>query len=1120
MQPDSLVMTLLEEFLELGRPLAEVCQDYPELLPLLLESLEHLRHCDAQLDSLFPIAGPAAMASTPAVPQSTTDLPAIPGYQVFEVLGYGGMGIVYRARHLRLNRMVALKMLLAGVDATPEYRNRFLREAEAIAALRHPNIVQIHDLGDQNGQPYFTMELVAGGNLGLMSAGIPLAPHQACSLLVILAAAVQAAHEAGIVHRDLKPANILLTTDGEPKISDFGLARRREDDSRLTWVGTAVGTPGYMAPEQADGGSAAVCPAVDIYALGAILYELLTGRLPFLGATVADTVRQLISEDPVPPSKLNSVISRDLEVICLKCLQKEPHLRYSSASALASDLKRFMAGEAIAARPDGQWMRLLRRVRRQPRLTIAVSMLAVLATVLLGDALWRNVQRREVARETAAKQTALEIATANDFRHMAQGLKESSWPAARAALERAKERLVGPGHRHDLDQGIRELELAKQLDEIRMSPARGIPGFDFSWCDQQYRDAFRGAEIGELEDDPTEVAHRMAASNIRRVLVDALDDWAGCTQNPVTLSWVMTVARETNPDPTGWRDRARNPKTASNEAYVVDLIATAPESESCVALFLSLDRRLKRNHQERHSFLNRIYQANSGDFWLNQTIGDLLTQENRPREAIRFYKTAVAIRPQIALSHHALGYAAMGSGQNELALSQLRQAAEIEPTYILTRQVLASLLSHLGKYDEAIQQLQGAIVLNSNAASLRSELGHLLELRNLPEGALDQHRVAIEIDPSNPSVQRELRNALVRMGHSDEARAAWHAALQAKSPDYLEWTGYAEFCLFIGQEANYVIARQSLLSMFGASTDPAIADRTARACLLLAATEDELRQLITLIERALDVGRSGNPFQQSSLLFARGLAEYRQGKFDQAIATLEDNAWGGLGPAPNLALAMALHKHGRIAEARNKLALSVLSKDWRAIQVRDQNDWFLHVLRREAERLIIPDLSDFLAGTYQPQDNDERMALLGVCQFTNRLHAAARLYADSFAAAPQIAAHVGPLHRYGAARAAAQIGTEYCGTGSDLSGEERMRWRKQAYDWLKLELEGWSTILKSDIAANHGIVWTSLTFWVADPALVGLREPKGLDLLPAEEREHWLSLWKEVDALLTLSRNP
>jgi serine/threonine-protein kinase len=266
------------------------------------------------------------------------------------------MGVVYRAWHSRLNRPVALKMLLAGADARPEDRQRFQREAEAVAALCHPNVVQVYDVGEVDGRPYFTMELLEGGSLAQRLRGAPQPALQAAALVATLADAVHAAHQSGIVHRDLKPGNVLLTADGTPKVTDFGRARwlERNGGGGLTLSGAPLGTPSYMSPCQARANKSAMGPATDVWALGAILYELLTGRPPFKGESAMETLHQVVADDPVPPARLNPKVPRDLETICLKCLRKEPAHRYASAAALADDLRRFGRGEPIVARPLGR----------------------------------------------------------------------------------------------------------------------------------------------------------------------------------------------------------------------------------------------------------------------------------------------------------------------------------------------------------------------------------------------------------------------------------------------------------------------------------------------------------------------------------------------------------------------------------------------------------------------------------------------------------------------------------------------------------------------------------------------------------------------------------------------
>jgi tRNA A-37 threonylcarbamoyl transferase component Bud32 len=308
--------------------------------------------------------------------------PAVAGFEILEELGRGGMGVVYKARQNNLSRLVALKMVLAGAHAGPDALARFHKEAQAVASLQHPDIVQIHDVGQVGGLPYISLEFIDGGSLDRRIEGRPQEPMQAARTIRILARAIHAAHLRGIIHRDLKPANILLTADGRPKITDFGLARRLGDDSDQTRTGTIVGTPDYMAPEQALGQAHDAGPLADQHALGAILYELLTGRPPFRGATAHDTIEQVRTQEPVPPKRLQPKVPRDLETICLKCLQKEPHRRYPSADALADDLDRFLDGRTIRARPVSAVALLGHWCRRNPRVAVlAAAVLVLVVTV-------------------------------------------------------------------------------------------------------------------------------------------------------------------------------------------------------------------------------------------------------------------------------------------------------------------------------------------------------------------------------------------------------------------------------------------------------------------------------------------------------------------------------------------------------------------------------------------------------------------------------------------------------------------------------------------------------------------------------------------------------------------
>jgi hypothetical protein len=311
-------------------------------------------------------------ATTPSEPP-----PSIPGYQIERVLGRGGMGVVYKARHLSLKRTVALKMIRGSGHAEPGELARFRIEAEAVARLLHPHIVQIHDVGEADGHPYCALEFVEGGNLAGKLNDKPLPAREAARLVEALARAMQLAHSRNVVHRDLKPANILMAADGTPKITDFGLARQLDSDSGETQTGAVLGTPSYMAPEQASGHAHEAGPPADVYALGAILYECLTGRPPFKGRTVVETLDRVRTQEPAPLSRWQPRVPLDLETICLKCLRKEPEKRYASAAELADELVRYQNGEPIQARAVGRVERGWRWCRRNPALAVAVATVVV-----------------------------------------------------------------------------------------------------------------------------------------------------------------------------------------------------------------------------------------------------------------------------------------------------------------------------------------------------------------------------------------------------------------------------------------------------------------------------------------------------------------------------------------------------------------------------------------------------------------------------------------------------------------------------------------------------------------------------------------------------------------------
>jgi WD40 repeat protein/Flp pilus assembly protein TadD len=397
--------------------------EYGEELMVRLKALP-----DPEVATLVTNPGQAAAGEPVPV------VPVLPGYEILEELGRGGMGVVYQALQVKLNRLVALKMILAGPHAGTDALARFRSEAEAVARLRHPNIVQIYEVGEAEGRPFFSLELAEGGSLAQRLDGTPFPARQAAELVETLARAMHSAHRRGIIHRDLKPANVLFTAEGMPRITDFGLAKQLEGEPGVlapggqTQSGAILGTPSYMAPEQAAGRSKAIGPAADIYALGTILYELLTGRPPFKGETPLDTLMAVMHHEPVPPSRLQARVPRDLETICLKCLHKEPPRRYASAEDLAEDLRCFRAGEPIHARAVGWAEKLWRWCCRNP----VVAGLAAAVTLLL---------------VTGAVVGTLMAIQFGRMAHQEQGLRTDAERARKTAEDRLVRLHVGNGLR-------------------------------------------------------------------------------------------------------------------------------------------------------------------------------------------------------------------------------------------------------------------------------------------------------------------------------------------------------------------------------------------------------------------------------------------------------------------------------------------------------------------------------------------------------------------------------------------------------------------------------------------------------------------------------------------------
>jgi WD40 repeat protein/serine/threonine protein kinase len=418
-----------------SRPMESALEPSPEFMHRLKQNV---RDDSPGPRSTDPITTAPLTPTGPAEADATEVWPQVTGYEILAELGQGGMGVVYQARHRGLNRLVALKMIRGDVHINAQWRARFQAEARVVAGLQHPNIVQVYEVGEVASgggdapvkRPFFSLEFIAGGSLDHKLARQPQPARAAAELVETVARAVHVVHQHGLVHRDLKPANILLTPDGTPKITDFGLVKQLDGAMQLTHTGMIMGTPCYMAPEQVRANPRDVGPAADVYALGTILYQMLTGRPPFQGETAHDVLLQVTHAEPVAPRRLLPQVPRDLETICLKCLHKEPRRRYASALDLAEDLRRFRQGEPILARPIGPWERARKWAQRRPAVAALSAVVVGVSVLGFGLVTWKWLEAEAAYRQA---ETASRAKVEAQTRATEERLRKE------AALERAEE---------------------------------------------------------------------------------------------------------------------------------------------------------------------------------------------------------------------------------------------------------------------------------------------------------------------------------------------------------------------------------------------------------------------------------------------------------------------------------------------------------------------------------------------------------------------------------------------------------------------------------------------------------------------------------------------------------
>jgi serine/threonine-protein kinase len=860
---------LLEEILETGSSPEQVSGGDQKLERVLRDRLRRARHVEAQMEAMFPTPHSGGDSTRRALREARRNdgrLPDIPGYEIESVIGTGGMGVVYRARHIKLDRWVAIKMVLLGAYASREEMECLLREAQDVAALRHPNIVQVYDVAEHHGFPYFAMELLDGGDLARKLQGNPLAAREAADLIRMLAGAVHAAHLGGIVHRDLKPGNILLTSDGSPKIGDFSLAQRLERDSTIVTHARQAGTPSYMAPEQAAGDSGAIQPAVDIYALGALLYELLTGRPPFKSESSTETRRQVIAEEPVPPSRLNSRVPRDLQTICLKCLQKDPARRYGSAADLADDLERFASGQPILARPVGAVERTVKWCRRRPSTTLAIAVSVVAMAGAVAGGIWlEQVQRARDTQEAVRRErarTSIESALPS----LSQLVTSEQWADATGVLRTAQAQL-GDAQSPELELRLAAaeewFEVAQELDRIRQSfLAIGFAESVHYPARDAYAQMFRRVGIGR-DVDVAKAAERVRESPLKEQLLTALDNAAFIelrSNDERELDRLLAVGRMVAQDQ--WQARFRDPAVwrdlESVRALVDDAANAEPAPPSHQMILIGLLLGEMNANEETIKVLREAQLRDPSDFSVNLWLAIELRHDGSQAEALQFFWTAAALNPTHAITWNELGKTYMYAENYEDAIGPLRKATAADPTFSPGWANLFFALYGCQRWEEAVATERAAV-----AAIPTFSLGE-------SEDTLRVCRARAAIEKREWSVAVE---AYARVLDGDGDAGGWHAVGGA-------WFEFAATTVLAGDIPEYHKICASMLER----QESAGLRRflVARACTLATVADQDLA-------RATDLGMTELDQSADShwSLTQRAALLCRDGKPREAIPILE-----------------------------------------------------------------------------------------------------------------------------------------------------------------------------------------------------------------------------------------